>query len=34
MKKTIDQKAKETDITDKNNDNIICYVFQEVILCR
>ena len=34
MKKTIDQKAKETNIPDKNNDNVICYVFREVILCR
>ena len=27
--KTVYQKA-----TDKNNDNVICYAFSEVVLCR
>lgn len=34
MRKTTERKAKEHNLTDKHNDNVICYVFREVILCR
>ena len=34
MSKIIKQKAKEHNLTDKHNDNVICYVYEEVILCR
>ncbi len=34
MKKYVNQKAVYRSDTAKHNDNVICYAFSEVVLCR
>lgn len=34
MKNLSKEKAKHKNSSDKHNDNVVCYVFWEVILCH